>query len=209
MNRANLAPACSAAIPTGAGRSGFRSIFSRSSRSGICNQLRRRLDGRTADRIGQKGEPRAGGRRARAPLARDCSCSTQTAGARRSEQIPASSATRRGAICCSSTNISTARPARVLAPRIRPAGRRWPGRWWRTGVCEMIGTPADGAIFQFDNPRRPRVSTHKLPGAVRNVVNASTLFSARSSRNPLRSARSFPSHCQLGTSLFLADVASV
>ena len=51
--------------------------------------------------------------------------------------------------------------------------------------------------------------THKLPGAVRNVVNASTLFSARSSRNPLPSARSSPSHCQLGTSLFLADVASV
>src|SRR6476659_9566165 len=75
-------------------------------------------------------------------------------------------------------------PERALAPGIRPAGRLSPALWWLIGVCEMIEVPAYGAIFQFDNPRRPRDSTHKLPGAVRNVVNASTLFSARSSRNP-------------------------
>jgi hypothetical protein len=42
-------------------------------------------------------------------------------------------------------------PARALAPRIRPAGRLSPARWWLIGVCEMIVTPADGAIFQFEH----------------------------------------------------------
>jgi hypothetical protein len=67
----------------------------------------------------------------------------------RSDQIPAFSAAGRGAIYCSSTSIFMAIPARALAPRIRLVGRLSSARWWPIGVCEMIGTPADGAIFQM------------------------------------------------------------
>ena len=167
MSRANRGPDCSAAIRTGADRSGFRSIFSPSSRCDICiptlaktSRLNCRRD--QAGRQASSKWPKSS-----SADCSDCSCGTQTAGDQRSDQIPASSATGRGAISCSSTSTFTAIPARALAPRIRPAGRLSPARWWLIGVCEMIVTPADGAIFQFEHPRRPRVGTHNAGARLR------------------------------------------
>ncbi len=97
--------------------------------------LRRRVDGRAADRIGPQGEFEPGRRdELRRRLAQSVSCSTRTAGARPMALTPVSRKTPSGGIRSFFMNTSTARPARVLAPRIRPDGRRLPRRSLRTGA---------------------------------------------------------------------------
>ena len=58
-SRPSRPPGCSAATPTGAGRSGSRSTTSSSRRCGICHAYpRRRLHGRVPDRLGRAGDAR-------------------------------------------------------------------------------------------------------------------------------------------------------
>ena len=123
-------PACSAAIPTGAGRCGCRSTSCSTPRCCACTRTTATTSRSSARRApGQMMTLLRGGAGTRRAAEPDLPAGRvrQAAGRRRGAR--SSTTIRTGATWCCSTNTFTATPAPALAPAIKPAG---PDAWPRS-----------------------------------------------------------------------------